>query len=335
MLLGLRAVPACGLERGPYLVDASSVYVTACWRDRQVDECRTFADLAPGATFAYSLPGYAQSWLARTLPATLPLRVAALGDSGAGGRHQRRVARALERFDPDLVLHLGDIVYPTGADEDYDGKYFKSYENILSRVAFFPTLGNHDYANDGDADDGERRYRQAYSKIHRRPKYYSFEAAGVHFISLDSNEAYGIGAAAPIGPESQQRRWLEESLRRSQAEWKIVFLHVPVYSGYSHGDHEFLRASLEPLFVKYGVDVVFQGHNHIYERSRSISGVVYVTAGNGGRSLRRVRRTRQPWLEKRLGEYGFAAATIERDSLTLEMIDEKGRALDRVVLKKP
>lgn len=309
--------------------------MTACWRERGEDGCRRIAPLAPGATFSYVIPVSTRSWIGRTLPARWPLRVAAFGDCGTGRKHQRRVAQSLERFDPDLVLLLGDIVYPDGDDEDYDKKYFKPYAAVLPKIAFFPTLGNHDYANDEDADDGEERYREAYSKIHRRPKYYSFDAAGVHFISLDTNQAYEIEAAEPIGPGTAQWRWLEKDLERAKARWIIVFLHVPVYTSTKHGDHKFLRRSLEPLFEKHGVDVVFQGHNHIYERSRPIRGVVYVTAGTGGKSLYSGDPQWPAWLESRQETFGFAAATIENDILTLEMIDETGRTLDRAVLRKP
>lgn len=308
----------------------TSVTATACWRlSSGEDGCQALSGLAPGATFSYQVPVSGDRWVSRALPDRGPLRVAAFGDSGQDRAAQWEVGRLVNRLDPHLVLLLGDIVYPAGADSHYDQKYFRPYAKVLPRIPFFPSIGNHDYGNDDDPEDGDERFREAYRRIHRRPRYYSFDAGPAHFVSIDVNEAYDIGAAAPITEGSQQWRWLDRDLGASEAPWKIAFLHVPVYSSYRHGDHELLQRALEPLFVKHGVRLVLQGHNHLYERTKPIKGVVYVTAGTGGAKLKRREHEPPEWLEVMRLRHGLALLMISDKRMALEFIADDGGVLDR------
>ena len=337
-LLFATAAHAQTPSRGPYFVEASSTAVRVCWRigeQRRGDACRRLDGLEPGESFTYSLDGSTRTWTATALPADdAGLRFAAFGDIGTGDENQYRVAAVLEQWDPALVIIAGDIVYPTGKDEDYDANYFRPYANLLTRAPFFPALGNHDYGNTDSRKKGKRRFRKHYVPIHQRPRYYSFDAGGAHFVSLDDNlEGAGVKAAASIAPGSEQLRWLEKDLKGSTARWKIVFLHVPLYTCRKHGNHEKVRKSLEPLLERHGVDVVFAGHNHHYERSRPVKGVTYVTVGMGGARL--YKKTREnKWSEKFLEEFGFVGVALTPDELTLEMIDAHGRIRDRHVIKK-
>ncbi len=325
-------------SRGPYFVEASSTAARVCWRfgsKRSGDGCRRLANLTPGATFAYTIDGSTSVWTGDALPpAGALLRFAVFGDSGKGRKHQYRVADTIERWGPDLVLHTGDIVYPGGKDKHYDKKHFRPYRRILPRIPFFPSLGNHDYGNTGNFKKGDKRFRKHYSRIHRRPRYYSFDAGSAHFVSLDNNnEGDGIAAAAPVRADSKQARWLEEDLASSHAPWKIVFLHIPVYTAHYHGDQATLQKELEPVFRRHGVDVVFQAHNHHYERLKPIHGIQYVTTGTGGARLYKF-GGKKPFSAEQISEYGFVGVTLKPDSLVLEFIDEQGRVRDRHIIKK-
>ena len=325
-------------DRAPYLVEASSVAARACWRQGGKDDCATFTGLAPGAAFSYSIPGSSSTFSARTLPAdSAPLRFAVLGDSGMATAAQKRVAGVLERQSPDFILHVGDVVYPTGRDEDYDAKYFRIYKRLLAGTAVFPCPGNHDYGNaHKSAAIGEKRLAQGYARVFRRPKYYSFDAGPAHFISLDTNRADDIAAAADIGLDSEQRRWLEKDLTASKARWKFVFMHVPLYSTYyRHGDNALLRASLQGLFEKYRVDAVFAGHDHLYQRSKRINKVVYLTVGTGGANIMGGPLADHPWLERELVSHGAALARVDGRRLTLEFRDEDGLVQDSLSIDKP
>lgn len=339
-LLILWAAPAHSdsPSRGPYFVEASSTAARVCWRfgpKRSGDGCRRLRGLTPGATFSYKIYGSTATWIGQALPpAGAPLRFAVFGDSGEGRKQQYWVADALKRWAPDLILHTGDIVYPSGKDKHYNRKYFRPYRRLLSRIPLFPALGNHDYGNTGNPEKGAKRFRKHYARIHRRPKYYSFDAGSAHFVSLDNNnEGDGITAAAPIRAGSPQARWLERDLASSSAPWKIVFLHIPIYTAHHHGDQPALQKELEPVFRRHKVDVVFQGHNHHYERLKPISGIQYVTSGTGGARLYEL-GGKKPFSAEQLSEYGFVGVTLRSDSLLLEFIDYHGRVRDRHIIKK-
>src|SRR5262249_30141739 len=75
-----------------------------------------------------------------------PFRFLAFGDSGNGSNTQRGVAERMIATTPDLIIHLGDLVYPAGLAEDYQRNFFEPYHELLARIPFMPTLGNHDVA---------------------------------------------------------------------------------------------------------------------------------------------------------------------------------------------
>ena len=106
--------------------------------------------------------------------------------------------------------------------------------------------------------------------------YYSFTKGDglVEFFALDSTYF-----------TLPQQRWLEEALQASQAKWKIVFFHHPLYSSADrHGSKLELRSDLEPILVRHGVDAVFSGHDHVYERVKPQQGVQYFVSGVGSRA---------------------------------------------------
>src|SRR6185295_12814762 len=97
--------------------------------------------------------------------------------------------------------------------------------------------------------------------------------SGVRFFSLDSNYL-----------DKVQLEWLEKQLAASGSDWKIMFFHHPIYSsGEKHGSNVELRGALEPLFIKYGVDVVFAGHEHFYERIKLQEGIQYFIVGSSAK----------------------------------------------------
>ncbi|MHB2026026.1 MAG: alpha/beta fold hydrolase [Elusimicrobiota bacterium] len=323
----------------PYLVAASSVSITACWRQEADYRCRTFGARKASGLVRYEIPTSTAVWRARALPGRRrALRFAVMGDEGLGGRHQQRVAKILAKSGAQIVLLAGDIVYGRDTDEGYADKFFRPYEPFLSRVPFYTALGNHDY---GDAffirSWGEAHFQAEYHRIFHKPKYYSFDAGPAHFVSLDDNEAYCIGAAEPIGPGSAQARWLDGDLASSRARWKFVFLHVPLHTTtLFHGDNGYLRRVLEPIFRRRGVDVVFQGHDHFYERGRPIGGIVYLTVGTGGgKILLHWPERARTWLQKRIATYGMVLADVDRSRFSMKFIDENGKILDSWSESKP
>jgi 3',5'-cyclic AMP phosphodiesterase CpdA len=104
-------------------------------------------------------------------------------------------------------------------------------------------------------------------------EFYRFKKGDVAFYSLNSNYM-----------DKRQLKWLEDELINDTSKWKIAFFHHPPYSsGGKHGSSGGLREIVEPLFIKYGVDVVFTGHEHFYERIKPQNGIFYFITGAGGK----------------------------------------------------
>lgn len=312
----------------PWLVAVSTASLTVC----APSECLDFTG-KPGREVRYEIAG--ATGAARLLPAGGPLKFAVVGDTGKDTQAQHDVAKQLEKSAAMFILHTGDVVYPRGARQDYEDKYFLPYRNIVPRLAVFPAVGNHDYGNQMlGTGFGRRRFETGYGDVFKKPAYYSFDAGPVHFVSLDVNRAFHIDDAAGIGAGTAQDAWLDRDLAASKAPWKIVLLHVPVYSTYKHGKHGRLRQWLAPLFKKHGVRLVFQGHNHVYERTGDVDGTAYVTVGTGGAPLHDKNEPVKTPFEFRLLAHGHVEAEVDGDELLIRFIDAEGRQRDRRVYKR-
>ncbi len=233
---------------------------------------RTFLVLALLFMVAGGFAPAAQNAPAAGLPARPDsLKFAVIGDTGTGGRPEfdvgQQMAAARAKFPFELVLMLGDNMYGRQAPQDFVEKFERPYAALLQAgVLFYATLGNH--------DNQSNRFYKGFNMGGER--YFSYVKKNVRFFVLDSNSL-----------DPQQRSWLDEALGRSREDWKICYFHHPLYSDAGrHGSDVALRVALEPMLVKHGVDVVFSGHDHIYERIKPQKGIAYFVAGYGG-ELRR------------------------------------------------
>jgi hypothetical protein len=209
---------------------------------------------------------------ASNLPLRLPLkpnsvRFAVIGDMGTGRTPQTEVAQEMEAYRQivsfTFVLTLGDNIYGRESNRDFVKKFEQPYKALLDAgVKFYASLGNHD-------NPDERLYKYFNMGGER---YYTFKKNDVAFFALDSSYM-----------DETQLGWLEQQLRNSNAAWKICYFHHPLYSdGKYHGPDLDLRSVLAPLFQKYGVNVVFSGHEHVYERLKPQNGIYYFVLGNSG-----------------------------------------------------
>ena len=167
-------------------------------------------------------------------------------------------------FPFEFVLMLGDNMYGGESAKDFQVKFSNVYEDLLAgKVKFYAALGNHDQA-----------LQTNYEHFNMNGKeYYRLKKGNVAFYALNSNYMDG-----------KQVKWLQEELAKDTSEWKVAFMHHPPYSsGGKHGSDEQLREIVEPIFVKYGVNVVLTGHDHFYERVKPQKGIYYFVSGAGGK----------------------------------------------------
>jgi predicted MPP superfamily phosphohydrolase len=210
---------------------------------------------------------------ASSLKLTLPLkegslRFAVIGDTGTGTRQQRELADVMARyrsvFPFEFVLMMGDNIYGSESAQDFHKKFSDVYKPLLdSQVKFYATLGNHDLP-----------LQINYEPFNMNGKeYYRITKGNVAFYSLNSNYM-----------DKRQVEWLESELAKDTSAWKVCFFHHPPYSsGSTHGSDKQLRQVVEPIFVRYGVNVVLSGHDHFYERIKPQKGIYYFVSGAGGK----------------------------------------------------
>lgn len=250
------------------------------------------------------------------------LKFAVIGDFGSGsaGQYQTaaRMAETHSTFPFEIVLTVGDNLYGSQRRQDFVTKFEVPYKPLLdANVKFYAALGNHDI-----------RDQRNYEHFNMGGKlYYSFKAPrqNVKFFVLETTY-----------PEPEQIKWLEEELKGSTEDWKIAYFHHPLYSsGGRHGSDEQLRASLEPLFVKYGVSVVFSGHDHMYERTKPQQGITYFVTGSGGMLRPGGFRPNLPFSEKiNASTMVFLAAELLDDTMHFKAISREGTLIDEGVITR-
>jgi 3',5'-cyclic AMP phosphodiesterase CpdA len=129
--------------------------------------------------------------------------------------------------------------------------------------------------------------------------------------------------------------WLETALKDANEAWRIAYFHHPLYSdGGRHGSEVDLRVRLEPLFVKYGVKVVYSGHDHIYERIKPQKGISYFVSGAGGElrqgDLKRSALTASGFDRDR----SFMLNEIAGDDLFFQVVSRTGQTVDQGVIHR-
>lgn len=204
---------------------------------------------------------------------TLPVkdgsvRFAVIGDTGSGTDKQRDVGTMMAQyravFPFEFVLMMGDNLYGGEAPKDFEKKFSEPYKALLeNKVKFYASLGNHDQSLQVNYENFNMNGKE----------YYRFKKGNVAFYALNSNYM-----------DKKQVEWLESELSKDTSEWKVCFFHHPPYSSAkAHGSDPQLREVVEPIFIKYGVNVVLTGHDHVYERIKPQKGIYYFVSGGGGK----------------------------------------------------
>jgi phosphodiesterase/alkaline phosphatase D-like protein len=307
---------------GIVAVCLSAALVTGCRREFPPDVARrsslTISEI-DAASGQLTLPKKAGS-----------VRFAVIGDSGRGDRAQydtaAQMVRWREQFPFDFVVMLGDNIYDHHTPAEYDRRFEKPYKPLLDAgVTFHAAIGNH--------DDPAQIY---YDKFNMKgERYYSFRraemslqggltGAGVRFFVLDSRSF-----------DSRQLAWLRARLSDSSSRWKIAYFHHPLYtSGRYRAASRILRAAVEPVLVSGDVDVVFAGHEHVYERLRPQRGIVYFTEGASGAIRRGDIRPSSLTARAFDRDNSFLLVEIAGDQLHFQAISREGATVDAGVIRK-
>jgi 3',5'-cyclic AMP phosphodiesterase CpdA len=277
--------------------------------------------LCPGLVFLFIIG-------ARLLPAqttaALPVRpesvkFAVIGDNGTGDSPEYdvgvRMTEARASFPFELVIMLGDNMYGSQREQDFVTKFERPYAPLLAAgVLFYASLGNHDSPSN-----------RTYPRFNMGgERYYTYARKNVRFFALDSNQM-----------DPQQMAWIDNALKQSTDQWKICYFHHPLYSdGRRHGSEVDLRVVLEPMFVKYGVNVVFSGHDHIYERIKPQKGITYFVNGSSGELRRGDTRPSAMTAAYFDQDQAFSLVEISGDDMFFQARSRAGRTVDGGVVHR-
>jgi 3',5'-cyclic AMP phosphodiesterase CpdA len=287
----------------------------------------TYAAATPSAARAPAAAAAQQTAATKSPPAqvTPPIekdsvRFAIIGDTGTGTSSQYEIGAQLTKarqvFPFEFVIMLGDNIYGSERPQDFVNKFEKPYQALLdAKVPFYATLGNH--------DDPTQRYYKPFNMNGER--YYSFSKGNARFFVLDSNYM-----------DQAQLKWLADQLTGANDHWKIAYFHHPLYSsGEKHGSEVDLRTQVEPLFIKHGVDIVFSGHEHFYERIKPQNGIYYFIEG-GSAKLRKGDIRKGPLTAAGFDtDFSFILAELGKDAMQFQVLSRNGKPIDSGTLPLP
>jgi hypothetical protein len=256
-----------------------------------------------------------------TLPrAKDSVRFVLIGDTGTGTDKQQQLAdlllRSRQAFPFEFVLMVGDNLYGGEKPADYKTKFEDVYRPLIDQqVKFYAALGNH--------DEPAQRFYEHFNMEGK--EYYRFSRGNVAFYALNSNYM-----------DKKQIDWLQSELEKDRSDWKIAFFHHPPYSsGGKHGSDTELREVVEPIFVRYGMNAVFAGHEHFYERIKPQKGRFYFISGAGGK-LRSgdVKKGSSLTAKAFDKDMSFMLVEISKDAMHFQVLSRTGETVDSGVLPR-
>jgi len=265
-----------------------------------------------------------------------PFAFAVISDTQGNPSVSGVVAKHAWSLRPNFLLHPGDLVSTGTVKQQWLQHFFSSMKPLLERVAIFPVLGNH---------ERDARFYYDYMSLPDPEYYYTFSYSNAQFFMIDSNRK--------VGPGSEQFAFLERELQKSRAQWKIVCYHHPAYTSdeNDYGDTwsgpstrgDLRTRKLVPLFDKYGVDIVWNGHIHSYERTWPLredhatspgNGTVYMITGGGGGGLETPGPIR-PFFQNTVKRgHHFCYVAVNGNTLELKSFDLDGKLFDTTTIQK-
>ena len=249
---------------------------------------------------------------------------AAFGDSKTNGKVLGDICKAVLEEGVGFSVFTGDLVSDGWVQSQWD-IWFESAQPLSSRRVLMPCLGNHE-------NDAPLYYIQF--ALPGTEQWYSFDYGNAHFIALNT-ECEMTGA---------QLEWLEQDLASTDAMWKFVFYHRPMYSSGYHGSDLSVRRAWNDLFDKYHVDMTFNGHNHIYERTSPLfgggvvdssnDGTIHIVTGGAGAGLHEIQSKKLSWSAVALSDHHYVVITVKEGSLQLQAKLVDGTVFDEIELWK-
>lgn len=273
------------------------------------------------------------------------LHFIAVGDWGRNGEdHQMQVAKQMGNWASthpnNFIISTGDNFYPSGVVSEHDPLWHYSFENIYTAFAlqwdWYPILGNHDYKSNPDA---QVRYTAISRRWKMPARYYSkvFKIDNqqellIAFIDTNplipefyKNSEYGPHVTGQQ-PE-MQLSWLDDLLSTSDAQWKIVVGHHPIYTAgprTENYDTLAVRKVLEPLLEKHKIPLYLSGHEHSLQHLRAEGKTTHQFISGSGSETTSV-KSEIPYSRFQASSYGFMYFSFRKDDFRVQCVDHEGQ----------
>ncbi len=220
-----------------------------------------------------------------------------------------------------FIVSTGDVVANGNQEADWQKQFFdpnqKEIQQMLAHLPYMVSMGNHE----GQGQLFGQYF--PYDFIDSTRYYYSFKYGNAHFIAVDQ--------FTDLSKQSKQYQWLENELKNSTSQWKIVLLHKPGFAAAGHSNDKVVAKILQPLFEKYGVELVLAGHNHYYSRAE-VNGVTHIVAGGGGAPLYNPKPSKRHIITADKSHH-FCKIEISESKMVIEAIRKDGSIIEHFEIK--
>jgi hypothetical protein len=315
----------------------------------------TLTGLLPGTEYSYRIRSTAGEVVAvspvfsfHTFKPSGDFTFLVTGDGGDGAVAKYQVCNLMAQTPADLAFYCGDIVYDYFSLGRADYRALSPRSPQMRSVPFYFTPGNHDL----DGPSFEQPYLQTFylptNPVTGTEHFYSFDHGDAHFAVLFLPWLKDVPEMEPyqLTNGSAQYCWLTNDLAASTKPWKFLIMHVPLAnSGYHRDDDDNdnrvpdrleLQAWLLPVAQRYGVQIIFSGSDHDYERSNPMGGVYQIVTGGGGGRLPNYGFVdgRDPASSQFYLVSEFVRVAVQGDSLLLQAIDTNGAVFDSMTIQR-
>lgn len=239
----------------------------------------------------------------------------------------------------DFFLHAGDLINIGDRDEEW-GEWFYAAGWINGMRAQVPVTGNHEYYNSDRSRTLSTHWRPTFTLPENGPKDL---LETVYYLDYQDLRIIVLNSMVALRNEQHlaaQVAWLESVLEDNPCKWTVVAQHHPIYSTARERDNSVLRQEFQPLYEKYGVDLVLQGHDHAYGRGHNVAygeahkdkGPVYVVSVSGPKMYP---LNFEPWLDRAASNTQlYQTISIDNDILDYVAYTTTGERYDAFTLKK-